>query len=860
MLKHIKRSAKSLMAWVSPEPPPLVPYNMQVARAMAERNRFSELLGYREFDDVHKLVLLEDGEGPALGFALTISPLMVAGVDAEPQLEAILNACPSDAVLLFAKMSSPSVDGYLDAWAQGRSQADNPVLQQMVQRRVDFMRATAKGPSMLPSARLHPRMNSHYLLVRIPFKGDIGSLAEIDAFRKTVLDLRGTVQGALASTSIAAKVLDQSAFKFLVRQLLNPHITPSELANTEVAAVSLHQDLMDASTRISVQGDGRIAFAGQEGEPSVVATVITADALPRTMILPEMARTLGDPVAREDRITCPYWAFTVIHVLHPDNARDALQARTGMLNKQTMSESAWLRSMMPHLFERRDMAQDLMAQTGKGHSLVRAFTGITLFTAPDEARTQTEYVKGLWRRAGFRASEEKYIGLPVFLATLPLQYTPSMDPPQKGLQRAQLMSTLNACTLLPLQGDWLGTDPRLGGVLLTARSGQMASVDLMQTSTNYNFVVVAQSGSGKSFVTQELISDFLSKNGMARIIDVGRSYMRFCERVDGQFVVFSPDSPMSLNPFSDVRTTAHLEEMIPMVKDLLRLMAYPLTPEDQTPAYEYQLLEEAINEAWADRKDSTELRHIYEWLLSHPDGRGRDLAAQLKPYAIGRFSRWFSGRRNVDFTNRLAVVELEELKQDAALQAVVLQLMMYQVTREMYLADRRIPKMLIIDEAWDLMGGLKTGKFIETSFRRIRKYNGIAGVVTQSFEDFESSAAAKAAITNASWQFILAQKPESVQFAVENKRIVSDDRTIQLINSVKSGEGYSEIFVRGENGGGLYRFVTDRHSYYTFTTNPSDLRKIADLKDRGMTTAQAIDALANRDYERLWGGSISAVA
>jgi len=38
------------------------------------------------------------------------------------------------------------------------------------------------------------------------------------------------------------------------------------------------------------------------------------------------------------------------------------------------------------------------------------------------------------------------------------------------------------------------------------------------------------------------------------------------------------------------------------------------------------------------------------------------------------------------------------------------------------------------------------------------------------------------------------------------------------MRTVRSGKGYSEVFVRGEDGAGLYRFVMDRHSYYTFTT------------------------------------------
>jgi conjugal transfer ATP-binding protein TraC len=586
-----------------------------------------------------------------------------------------------------------------------------------------------------------------------------------------------------------------------------------------------------------------------------VVSTLTVDSAPRTLYLAMMAKTLGDPLKHDDRITCPYWAYTTVHILHADGARDALTAKLGMLNKQTMSESAWFKSMMGFLYERKDRAHALSQEADSGHTLVRAYTGINLYTPPEEARYQTELVKGFYRQSGFRISEEAFISLPVFVASMPMQYNPAMDPPNKGLQRAWLMSSLNAASMIQVQGDWRGTGERHGGLLLASRAGQVATFDLLQTSINYNFVIVAASGSGKSFLANEIVCDFLSKGGIARLIDVGRSYARFCDVMGGENIVFSAENPMSLNPFSDIKSEEDLNEMMPMLKDLLRLMAYPLTSEEDTPSYQYQLIEKAISEAWTIHRTDCELSHVAKWLEEYKgDGtaRGSDLALQLEPFSKGRYRRWFSGPRTVTFSKPLVVIELEELKQDASLQAVVLQLVMYQVTKEMYLSDRRIPKLLAIDEAWDLMGGLKTGRFIETAFRRMRKYNGIAGVITQSFEDFEKSPAARAAIENAAWKFILYQQPESVEFAVANKRISADETTVALIKSVKSGAGYSEVYVRGEQGSGLYRFITDKHSYYTFTTKPQDINKISDLVDGGKSMEDAIDTLALAAYAEMW--------
>lgn len=853
----LSRMTKALMAFVKPDAPLTEAPTISAAQALTERNSFAKLFTYQYFDEQRKICYLEDGATPAVGFILAINPLMVAGVDTESQFEAVFHAMPPDSIVQVGKLVTPQIEGFINRWTNARLEKNtNALLRQVALRRRDFMLHTATGPSMLPETRMHPRMMQWYVAVRVPYKGALTDELEVNSFLRTFLDLRSTTQGALKASGIDSSVLDEEGIKFMLREMLNPHLPPAERVQQQVAGAPLTTDLVSNETRITVQSDGRIGFAATDGPPEVVVTCLTVDSTPRVMYLPAMARTLGDPVAWDERIKCPYWAYTTVHILHPDDSRDRLMASFGLLNKQTMSESPWFRSMMGHLYDRKDRAGALLKQAEGGRTLVRAYTGINIYTPIEEAREQSEYVKGLYRRAGFRLSEEPYISLPVFMASMPLQYTASMDPPNKGLQRASLMSSINAASLLQIQGDWRGTGETKGGMLLVSRSGQVATFDLLQTTINYNFVVVAASGSGKSFLTNEIVCDFLSKGGIARIIDVGRSYARFCEIMGGQNLVFSPDSPVSLNPFTGIQNEENLNEMMPMLKDLLRLMAYPLTPEAETPAYQYQLLEKAITEAWKESGAKCDLSLVVDWLRNFQgdaSNRAQDLAMQLEPFSHGRYKRWFTGPRTVEFAKALVVIELEELKQDGALQAVVLQLVMFQVTKEMYLSDRKIPKLLAIDEAWDLMGGLSTGRFIETAFRRMRKYNGIAGVITQSFEDFEKSSAARAAIENAAWQFILYQRPESIEFAVTNKRISTDEMSVDLIRSVRSGTGFSEVFVRGEQGSGLYRFVTDKHSYYTFTTKPNDINRLNELVRGGKTLEDAIDTLAMQDYDAMWG-------
>jgi len=854
---------KDFRQWVAPDPPDATPLTVSAARALTERDSLSRLLTYRDVDE-HYFVTLDDGERFASGFVLGLNPLMVAGLDTEAQLESVINACPPDSVLQFGVISSPQIRGFLDQWAEARLVRNtNPLLQQIARKRREFMLDTATGPSMLVRSRFHPRLLQWYLSVRVPFKGDPTDSDEVSAFTGQIEDLRNTVSGALKAGNIQAWNIPEEGLRFLLRELLNPHLAPDDRIAAAQPQTPMYRDLIDRGTRVTVDNKGVIGFSGSEDEPEVFVRCLTTDAAPRELALPIMDRVLGKP-SSDERISCPFWAYTTIHVLDTDKGQDSLGVKRAALTRQANAGGEWFRSMMSHLNDRKADVEAMLEEIPKGHKLVRAYAGVNLYCNHAELKTQTEYVKGLWRNTGFRFSEESYISLPVFLASLPLQYQPAMDPPNRGLQRAWMMTSVNAASMVMLQGDWQGTGPEHGGPLLISRKGRLASIDLLNTGTNYNFVVVAQSGSGKSFVANELVCDFLSKNGIVRVIDVGRSYTRFCEIMGGQTVVFDPEHPISVNPFSGISSEEALLELMPMLQDLVRLMAYPLTPEDQTPAFEYKLIAKAIRESWLDKREATELADVVHWLAEFDDGknRGKDLALQLEQFASDQYHRWFSGPRTVSFDNPFVVVELEELKNDPILQAVVLQLVMYQITTEMYMSDRAIPKMLLVDEAWDLMGGIKTGRFIETAFRRARKYNGIVGVATQSFEDFEKSDAARAAISNAAWQLILAQRPESLEHAVDKKLLLGPEGLTDLVRTVHTSKDkdYSEIFVRSDSGMGLYKFVVDRWSYYTFTSNPKDVPRIDALVREGKSLVEAIDILARADHEAMYGKTKSEAA
>ncbi|MBL4955131.1 hypothetical protein JK635_23560, partial [Neobacillus sp. YIM B02564] len=116
--------------------------------------------------------------------------------------------------------------------------------------------------------------------------------------------------------------------------------------------------------------------------------------------------------------------------------------------------------------------------------------------------------------------EDKRILEPLFYNLLPLNTTREGV---KNLYRFHTMAISHAVQFLPIFGEWTGTGTS-GAMMLMSRRGQPVLFDLFDSQTNFNAVVFAESGAGKSFFTQQLVTDYLAEGAKIWVIDTGRSY------------------------------------------------------------------------------------------------------------------------------------------------------------------------------------------------------------------------------------------------------------------------------------------------------------------------------------------------
>ena len=210
----------------------------------------------------------------------------------------------------------------------------------------------------------------------------------------------------------------------------------------------------------------------------------------------------------------------------------------------------------------------------------------------------------------------------------------------------------------------------------------------------------------------------------------------------------------------------------------------------------------------------------------------------------GRDGRFFEGKSTVDFKSQLVVVDLEELKERKDLQSVIVQMVIVNITNQMFLGDRKTPFNIVFDEAWDMLRGKQSGVFIETLARRLRKYRGSLVVGTQSINDFFVNPGAQAAFDNSDWMCLLSQKPESIEYLKKTDRLSLTPQKEALLKSVKTKQGeYAEVMITGSNGYAVGRLILDPFSNLLYSTKAEDYAAIQHLRLRGFSLSDAIDRL-----------------
>ena len=310
---------------------------------------------------------------------------------------------------------------------------------------------------------------------------------------------------------------------------------------------------------------------------------------------------------------------------------------------------------------------------------------------------------------------------------------------------------------------------------------------------NANLVVFAKSGAGKSFTVKLEALRSMMLGSEIIIIDPENEYQKLADAVGGSYIRLSLNSNTRINPF-DLPRVIDSEEAedalranLVTLHGLFRLMlggtqvsAAGIPMSALNPAEEADLDQALIDTYARVGITSDPLTHnsppptisdLYDTLL-HMGGSGPALAQRLRKYTTGTFAGIFSQQSNIDINNPMVVFNIRDLEDE--LRPVA----MYIVLSHIWNITRTVQKkrMLIVDEAWQLMKYDDSANFLFSLAKRARKYHLGLTTITQDVEDFMGSKMGRAIVANSSMQLLLKQSSSAVDVLSDVFKLTEEEK------------------------------------------------------------------------------------
>lgn len=815
------------------------------AFASEDTATFSEWLPYRAYLEDRQVFVNRD----ALGFCLEVRPQSGADEEMSRVLTALYAAAPAGTGIQFHLFASPAIRGPLTRYAAlrlpdddvpefaalGRAGRHGNIHRTMARRRVGHYLAGSRA-SLLPAQSYLFR--DFRLVVSVSLPGSPENLARLD----DLLLLRDSARATLHAAGFPSRPWTAVDLVNWVSAVVDPHRQSGEcIPLTYDEGRELRDQVIDRSTRMRIRQTGIDLFNPAAPLASELR-LLSVRSFPPRFALWNMGSLIGDLYQGTLQYPCPFLVTLGVHVLDPEATRNWAFLKAA---RATTNATSYMARFLPDLQERKADWDIVLKAMDDGQQLVDLYHQVALFASPEEITRAEQAARAIFRARGFELTSDTMMMSQALIGSLPMTLSGPFHQDLKRMKRVTTKTSANAVHLAPLVAEWQGTGTPV--LLFGGRRGQVMQIDVYDNPAgNYNVAIAGTSGSGKSLLLNEIAAAYLGTGARVWIIDVGRSYEKACRNFGGSFIEFTENASLSLNPFTLVED---IDEDMELLQPLLAQMVSPREPLD---GFRYSTLGAAIKKTWKAKGKAMTVSDVHDLLAtgrldaeSHDeDRRLKDLAAMLHPYTRdGAYGKYFESDATIDFGADFIVLELEELKAKKDLQTVVLLIVMYRITREMYFSRER-KKIVIIDEAWDLLSGGATAEFIEAGYRRARKYKGAFMSATQGVDDYYRNPAAKAALDNSDWMFLLRQKPESIEMMDKLGQLTMDDAMKRLLQSLRTEHGaYSEIFIHSPVGNGIGRLIVDPYSLLLFSSRAEDFNAINEKRAAGLSVSEAIDAV-----------------
>ena len=307
------------------------------------------------------------------------------------------------------------------------------------------------------------------------------------------------------------------------------------------------------------------------------------------------------------------------------------------------------------------------------------------------------------------------------------------------------------------------------------------------------------------------------------ILDPENEYKKLVDTVGGTYLNINLNSSERINPFDlplamkdyDAKPGDLLRGAIVNLIGLMSIMLGKLTPSEQAVLEKaiiitYSLKGITLQDDSVDGGKSVPIMKDLYSVLDTIDG-AKGITERLEKYVSGIFSGIFSEPTNIHLTGGLQVFSVRDL--DDILRPVAMYIIMGYVWNITRSSNQK--RILVVDEAWNIMQHEDSARFLFGLVKRARKYNLGVTTITQDVEDFMTNQYGKAIVTNSSIQLLLKQSTASID-ALQNIFKLTDQEKYILLNS-SVGQG---LFFAGTEHVGI-QVLASYFEEQVITTNPN---------------------------------------
>ena len=360
--------------------------------------------------------------------------------------------------------------------------------------------------------------------------------------------------------------------------------------------------------------------------------------------------------------------------------------------------------------------------------------------------------------------------------------------------------------------------------------------------TNYNMVIFAKSGAGKSVTMKTLISrSCVLMNVESLALDAEGEYRAVAEALGGINVVLSPNSKTIINLFDietetvkdeitgKERTVLNVENKIEDVTQALVTMAKGSTRSSEVNELTKQIIAEAVADEYTrcgitydpnslykestghllykEKKDMPTIGSWYKALQKKAEQNVDEnyrfqysyLLKVMKQYVreLNGQMAYFDGQSTFELLEgspfiNIDISQLEERFARPLAQQILLSWIWEKFVKKNSEDRKRAKqKRVLVDEAWMLLPYPEAVDFLNKMARRARKRNVSLAIISQRFQDFYEKPEAQAVLTSSDTKLFLAQDKSEIQYLKEVFKL-SEGEASFLITCSK-GEGLLKV-------------------------------------------------------------------